>query len=85
MTTPVTPELLSMARNIAAMTKVGVPTQAILRGDWDGSPVVQAAIAAIQNTTALARDYVERQAQGADPIDVAGGLHRFKHLTDCTA
>lgn len=54
-------EAMKMARRIAAETKFGAAPEQILRGDWDNSPVVRAALAAIIETrdrdAALAENY----------------------------
>lgn len=53
-------ERLAMARRIASETKVGAAPEQILRGDWDNSPVVKAALAAIIETQELIAQFIER-------------------------
>lgn len=54
-----TPEMIAMARRIAASTKVGAEPQDFIDGVWDNSPVVQAALAAIIETTEKAAAWLD--------------------------
>ena len=62
------PELIAMARRIAAETKVGAAPYQILRGDWDNTPVVRAALAAIIETQERDAALAERYIIDGNPI-----------------
>lgn len=77
------PELIAMARRIAAETKVGAAPDQILRGDWDNTPVVRAALAAIIETqerdAALADEFYTDDDCGTVADNIATAIRSGQH------
>ena len=80
-----TPGTLERARLIASKTKVGAAPEQILRGDWDNSPVVQAALAALTEAAdeiASLRARVEAQRDALIEAEIVFGLVEHSSFPD---